>query len=767
MQTGVLIVHNKCADSSKVLCKHKKLCYNLLSLFIFINLIITSHLKDDYAMWFLKIKMKKIKKISFTFIFFTLLFFANNVFALTPTVSVMADPNNNSMATLNVTGDANSSVILYYYSTNTSGPQVHYIGNTNSNGSLSLSLALSDYNITQNSAIYTTVNGQQSASVAWPFSSSITSSNTLTFSQTSLVTQTGQSSTVTASNNGTYLIYLSSNTNPQVANFLISGNQITVNGLTSGQTTANFCLISSASSNSNCASIYVIVQNSGAQSLTFSQNNTSIISGQNVQINISGGNGFYQVQNNSSSTAISTSLNGPTLTLYANGTTGSTTIMICSTDMNACGTVNASIGTYTTSGTGLSLSSTYPTISTGQTQTININGGYGNYYISSNSNANVIQTYLSTSTVTLYGNTPGNSTVVICSPSGYCGTIVATVVSISGGALALSQNSLSLITGQINSVSISGGTVPYSVIQNDSGIAQYSLSGNALTVTGIASGSSSATICSAGGACVTLTVTVTSSTGGVVYGVQPAFSQNNFSLNTNQTTAVYLSGNGGYYISNNSNKNILSASISGNTIVIFGITVGSANITVCQTGGQCNTLYVTVSNSTTSTVSSIPVTFDKASVDIKVGGVSSINISGGSGTVYYVSYNSNSDSIGTYITGSSLIITGKASGSGTLSVCSSTSVCGSISVTINNVVSNTNSLVSTVKYKFTKPLKFGMTNNEIKELQKKLKEKGVYVGPITRYYGNLTLAAVKKFQKLNGLNQLGSVGPGTRAALNK
>jgi hypothetical protein len=182
---------------------------------------------------------------------------------------------------------------------------------------------------------------------------------------------------------------------------------------------------------------------------------------------------------------------------------------------------------------------------------------------------------------------------------------------------------------------------------------------------------------------------------------------------------------------------------------------------------------VTVTDSANSTVSSVPITFDKISVSINAGGVSSVEISGGSGTGYYISYNSNQDSIGTYITGSSLIVTGKASGSGTLSICSSASVCGSIVVTISPSVqivssSATNSSVATnTKYVFTKPLKFGMTNNEVIQLQKKLKGAGVYTGPITGYYGNLTVTAVKKYQKLKGLSQLGSVGPGTRAALNK
>jgi len=702
---------------------------------------------------------KKIFLVSLTLLLFS---YAVTAFAAIPTFSISVDPNNSNGVILNVNGDANASVLLDYYSSTASGPQVHFMGNTNSTGAFSTSFLLSDYNITQNSAVNVTVNSQLSANpFTWPYSTSV--SSLLTFSQSSIVTNIGQSTTVTASNNGASAIYLSGNSNPQVANFSISGNQIIITGISAGQTNANLCLIkNTSSSNSNCSNIYVIVQNSTSQ-LSFSQNNTSIISGQNVQISISGGNGFYQVQNNSNSQIISTSLNGPTLTLYANGTTGSSTITICSTDMNACGIVFASIGTFSSSGTGLSFSTAYPTITTGQTQVISISGGYGNYFISSNSNTNVVQTYLSTSSVTLYGNTPGNSTVVVCSPSGNCGNITVTVAGSNGGTLALSQNNISIALGQVLSVSITGGTSPYSILQTNDGKAQYSLNGSTVTVTAISAGVSSASICSAGGACLSLSVTINSNSN-AVSGVQPIFSQNNFSINTNQTTAVSLSGNGGYYISNNSNNNIVSASVSGNSVVLSGVAVGSTNITICQTGGQCNTLYINVSNSITSTASSIPITFDKTSVVLNVGGVSSINISGGSGTGYYISYSSNPNSIGTYITGNSLIITGKTSGTGTLSVCSSANVCGSIAATINQPTK----VVSTASnYSFTKALKLGSSGTEVTRLQEKLKTEGVYSGPVTGYYGNLTVAAVKKYQKLNGLSQLGSVGPGTREALNR
>ena len=71
------------------------------------------------------------------------------------------------------------------------------------------------------------------------------------------------------------------------------------------------------------------------------------------------------------------------------------------------------------------------------------------------------------------------------------------------------------------------------------------------------------------------------------------------------------------------------------------------------------------------------------------------------------------------------------------------------------------------KFVFTRLLKMGMTSDDVKELQKRLTELGVYSGPITGKFGALTFAAVKKFQQVNGILQVGYVGPSTRAALNK
>jgi hypothetical protein len=80
---------------------------------------------------------------------------------------------------------------------------------------------------------------------------------------------------------------------------------------------------------------------------------------------------------------------------------------------------------------------------------------------------------------------------------------------------------------------------------------------------------------------------------------------------------------------------------------------------------------------------------------------------------------------------------------------------------------NTSSGSSSTKYVFTKALSSGSSGTEVLELQKRLKSEGYLTATPNGNYGPATVAAVKAYQKAKGLSQLGTVGPGTRAALNK
>ncbi len=76
-------------------------------------------------------------------------------------------------------------------------------------------------------------------------------------------------------------------------------------------------------------------------------------------------------------------------------------------------------------------------------------------------------------------------------------------------------------------------------------------------------------------------------------------------------------------------------------------------------------------------------------------------------------------------------------------------------------------VLGTTIFNFTRNLQTGSSGNDVTELQKILIAKGyLKVSAPTGFFGGLTAAAVKLYQKDNGLDQVGNVGPKTRAILN-
>lgn len=61
--------------------------------------------------------------------------------------------------------------------------------------------------------------------------------------------------------------------------------------------------------------------------------------------------------------------------------------------------------------------------------------------------------------------------------------------------------------------------------------------------------------------------------------------------------------------------------------------------------------------------------------------------------------------------------------------------------------------------------KYGSRGNEVTQIQTKLKRWGYYNGAVDGIYGSQTLAAVKSFQRKNGLTVDGIAGPKTLAAM--
>ena len=765
--------------------------------------------------------METCKKISIsailTLALAAVLFSPANVLAAMPTL-ILASASDGDSVQLSITGDANSSVVFYYTKTGT-GLQMNYLGKTSTGGSFSTSLSTASYGITGNTVVYVTVNGIKSNEAAWP---SLSAASVLSLSQTSLVLPLGNSSTITAYNNGTNFIYLSSNSNPPVVNVTIEGNSITLKALNYGSTVVTVC---AGTGTPSCASVYVTVQNTGGTALAFSQNNPTIASGQNISITVTGGTGTYTLLNNANPSIIQASLSGNAVTLSTNSSSGSSSVTVCSSDMSSCGMINAVVGNV--SSTGLTFSMTNPTMTIGQSLSITISGGAGgNYSIFSNTNTTAVSAHISNSTLVLTANSGGSATVTVCSSMGNCAPEIVTVNynTSSGGSITLSQNNLWLLAGQASSITVSGGSMPYSVAGYSENTLKASFNNNVLTVTGVNAGSASVSVCSSGGGCVILSVLVSGSSSSGTTSL--SLSQSSISLATGKNATVAITGNGSYFVAYNTSSTVASATITGSNIVVNALDAGSTDVSICQNGGQCVVLAIAVAAvSTTSTA-------------VSDGWTSCANEKGqcqfsGNQTVRY---GANGKYVYGTFTGSALCANavfgdpienvakqcyyGGAIPEGAKNVSSATSTSGDwifcaeekalcsfsgyqtvrygangkyyygsylnglacansiFGDPIENVVKkcyyggtipeNSESAKPVAeKIKFTKILTYGALGYEVKALQQRLKDEGFYTGTIDGKFLTSTVAAVKKYQKSKGITQTGNVGNLTMAALNK
>jgi hypothetical protein len=523
--------------------------------------------------------------------------FASTAFAtVPPTLSVLATGGGDNVQ-ISVTGDPSASVLLSYTMVGV-GAQIASLGSTDGSGSFSMTISSANYGLTTGTLVTAIVGGTggpRSPTVAWPTVSAGT--NSLTLSQNALVLNVGSSATVTATPQGSAALYLSNNSNSSIANVSLSGNQVTMTGNIPGVTTVSICQIGNTT---NCPTIYITVLQAGSSQLSFSQNNATLVSGQNLPITISGGNGSYLIKNNSNQSIIQASISGSVLTLTTGSTSGSSSITVCTSDMSLCAVISASAGSANS--VAISFSTSAPIVSAGQSTIVNIYGPTGvQFYVSSNANPAIVQANLSGSTLTLSGITAGSSSISVCATTSMCASLNVTVQNaLTGGSITLSQNTVSILAGQNINITVSGGEQPYFVSGGSSSVAQQTVSGNALTVIGIAPGTSSVNVCSAGGGCVMLVITVNGT------GATAAFSANptSVSLGVGQSAVVSLSGTGSYNVSANTSPSVASITVNGSGAAIVGLSPGITNATICETSGPCLTLPVTVN---TTAVTPTPV----------------------------------------------------------------------------------------------------------------------------------------------------------------
>lgn len=269
------------------------------------------------------------------------------------------------------------------------------------------------------------------------------------------------------------------------------------------------------------------------------------------------------------------------------------------------------------------------------------------------------------------------------------------------------------------------------------------------------------------------TASTTSGTPGTISG-SPILSQSSMTLGVGGQGSITLSGGTTPYSVIVPTGSGISTTLVGNTLFINGnnATPGTAMLQVCSTGtstssfGACTPIAVTIQGqgqvATTTQGITNPISFV---LPMTVGQTMKLSLLGGSGS-YFLQSPSTSP-ITANISGGLLTLTGTALGQATYNVCSTgvTTMCTPIGVTVSAAMfPNTGTGGG---YFFENDLSMGMTNQDVMELQNRLKDEGYFNATATGYFGPLTASAVRAYQSAHGISAVGVVGPATRAALNQ
>ena len=513
-------------------------------------------------------------------------------------------------------------------------------------------------------------------------------------------------------------------------------------------------------------------------------------SGDSVQINVTGDpdvNVSLSYTQPGSSTVQqislgSTDTNGYFSTIISSGTYGLTAGTLVTAVLDGAGGPSSSAVAWPVSTLGLSQNAVVLDVGSSVTVTAtNANVGTGALYVSGNSNPSVADESVGGGQVTIQGITAGSTTITVCEDynSTTCPTLYVLVEGANATQLSFSLNNVSVSNGQSLPITITGGDgSAYEIFKNTNPAAvQASVSGSSVTLsTQSAVGSSSIIICTTDmiscGVVVASAGSVSSST------LSFSSSAPTVAVGASTIIGIYAPAGEQFYISSNSNPSVVGASVSASSVTLNGLSAGSSSITVCASANNCASLTATVPSETTSVGTTSSNLLSQSSLSLVVGQTANVSLSGDG--EYNVSNNTGPNIASVSINGSAVMVYGISPGLTDATICEDTNICSVLSISVNNAnpqatITPTPVTTPTVvpaptttpSETFTGYLSPGSENAQVTALQKVLAAQGFFSASATGYYGTETEDAVIKFQAAHDINQLGVVGPATRAVLNQ
>ena len=316
----------------------------------------------------------------------------------------------------------------------------------------------------------------------------------------------------------------------------------------------------------------------GYKPLTLSSENVVVDYGSSATVNISSGYGPYDITC-SDETLVSVSLDGTQLSITGKAVG---TAVVTVTDIATGFTKDI---TVTVNAEPLTISNHTVEVTAGESATVQIISGSGNYSVVS-SNPSVATATVSNGIVTVISVAGGTATITVTdTQNGQTATIEVTVAYL---PLALSSNSLTLTIGEEGSVNITSGSGDYSVESSDDNVAFAEIDGNVVSILAFGGGSATITVTDTqSGHTATIEVTVDY--------LPLELSASSLTMIVGEESTVNITSGNGYFTVRSSDTSIATASLSGTSIKVTAVGAGTATITVTdRRSGQTATIEVTV-----------------------------------------------------------------------------------------------------------------------------------------------------------------------------
>lgn len=369
------------------------------------------------------------------------------------------------------------------------------------------------------------------------------------------------------SGNGNYELAVA---NPNIARAFVKGNEVIVEGVTSGAT--SFSLKDKDLNKTLEVKVVVI------EKLAVDKTEINTKTSGNEIINILAGSGQYQAKSNDENVAKVTVTGSKATVTTAKA--GEAVITI--TDTKTGNTTDVKIIVIA----DVSLSKNEITLERGkENKEISISSGSGQYTAISN-NQNVATVSIIEEILVIKAIGQGTTQILVKDSKTEKTTEVKVTVTIAD--IALSASSISVRATENGAISISAGSGNYEVSSSNDVIATAAINGNNIVIAGKTIGSTKITVKDkVTGKEATINVTVSSKQ-------NITLSQTTVEVNEANSKNINITTGSGNYLINTSNSDVATASLSGSVITIKGVNIGTTNITISNSVDTPVTLTVKV-----------------------------------------------------------------------------------------------------------------------------------------------------------------------------